>query len=120
MKNVKFEFDLRGKKAKKNLKKGLAVGTIIGTAAGVIGGILLAPKSGKETRDQIKDNAVNMSKKIADNAKDFTKKTGEVVKEKFNRHCKSGEKVEDVSKEEISNEKDDELRNLEENINDKE
>ena len=34
--------------------KGLAIGAAIGAVAGVVTGILFAPKSGKETREDIK------------------------------------------------------------------
>lgn len=41
----------------KNAKK-FALGTIIAAAAGYVTGILTAPKSGKETRDDVKNAAV--------------------------------------------------------------
>jgi gas vesicle protein len=41
---------------KKSTKR-LAVGTLVAVAAGYIAGILTAPKSGKETRKDIKDTA---------------------------------------------------------------
>lgn len=109
LKNVKFELDLKGKKAKKNLKKGLALGTIFGAAAGLVGGILFAPKSGKEMRAQIKDNAADVSKMVAGNVKEFTKKTGEVVKEKFNKCCNKekdaalNQDAQESNQEEVSN-----------------
>lgn len=37
--------------------KKLAIGAIVGAAVGVVAGILTAPKSGKETRDDIKEKA---------------------------------------------------------------
>lgn len=42
----------------KSAKK-FALGTLIAAAAGYLAGILTAPKSGKETRDEIKDAAKN-------------------------------------------------------------
>ena len=39
----------------KSTDKKIALGTVIGIAAGFIAGILTAPKSGKETRKDIKD-----------------------------------------------------------------
>lgn len=42
-----------GKTAKK-----FAIGTVIAAAAGYIAGILTAPKSGRETREDIKDTAI--------------------------------------------------------------
>lgn len=38
--------------------KRFAIGTVIAAAAGYVAGILTAPKSGKETRQDIKDTAV--------------------------------------------------------------
>jgi gas vesicle protein len=52
----------------------VALGAIIGAAAGVIAGILTAPKSGKETRADIKQKAAELKDKAsarADEAKDF-------------------------------------------------
>lgn len=43
--------------SRKDTAKKLAIGTSIAAAAGYIAGILTAPKSGKETRQDIKDNA---------------------------------------------------------------
>ncbi len=39
-------------------KRNLAIGTLLGAAAGYVAGILTAPKSGKETREDIKEAAV--------------------------------------------------------------
>lgn len=44
------------KEKKKEVAKNVAVGTAIGTAIGAAAGILLAPKSGKETREDISKN----------------------------------------------------------------
>jgi gas vesicle protein len=49
--------------------KKLAVGAIIGAAVGVVAGILTAPKSGKETRDDLKTKAKAVKDK-AETAKD--------------------------------------------------
>jgi len=54
-----------GKTAKK-----LAIGTIIAAAAGYVAGILTAPKSGKETRKDIKDVTV---KSVAEAEKQLKK-----------------------------------------------
>ncbi len=44
------------------MKKGtsLALGAVIGAAVGVVAGVLTAPKSGKETRDGIKQKSDEM------------------------------------------------------------
>jgi gas vesicle protein len=42
-----------------------AVGAIVGAAVGVAAGILTAPKSGKETREDIKKKAAGAKDKVA-------------------------------------------------------
>ena len=43
--------------------KKLAIGTVVGAVAGVIVGVLMAPKSGKQTRGDIKKRAEQLKKK---------------------------------------------------------
>ncbi len=62
----------------KNSGKLLLAG-IVGALAGAIGGLLLAPKSGKETREDI----AKMAKDIADQLKSGSVATKEKVKEVF-------------------------------------
>ena len=45
----------------KRVKK-FAIGTVIAAAAGYVAGLLTAPKSGKETREDIKNTAVKTYK----------------------------------------------------------
>jgi gas vesicle protein len=53
-----------------------AIGTILGVVAGAIAGVLFAPKSGKETREDIKDE----TKKLAHSAEAELKKLeGEIA-----------------------------------------
>lgn len=54
----------------KNSTKRFALGTIFAAAAGYLAGILTAPKSGKETRQEIKDTA---SKSISEAEKQLKK-----------------------------------------------
>jgi gas vesicle protein len=49
--------------------KGLAIGAAIGAVAGLITGILFAPKSGKETRHDIKNTAEKAGDKVLEEAK---------------------------------------------------
>jgi gas vesicle protein len=53
----------RQKKTRKKVLAGLAVGAVVGAAAG----ILLAPQSGKETRE----NIANAAKQLPEKAKEF-------------------------------------------------
>jgi gas vesicle protein len=65
-------------------KVNIAFGAVIGAVAGFVTGILVAPKSGKETREDIKHGAVK--------AKDVTVEKAELVKEK------AGQVASDVTK----------------------
>lgn len=60
--------------------KGAIIGASVGILAGVIAGVLFAPKSGKETRADIKDYIVEMKDKIAEELN----KAGDVTKETYN------------------------------------
>ena len=57
----------------------MGIGLILGTIAGVIGGLLFAPKSGKETRTELKDK---LDKATAD-MEGKTTEALEVAEEKF-------------------------------------
>lgn len=78
---IKDLLDISGKERKKkqraqNAKK-LAAGIGIAATVGVAAGILLAPKSGKEIRQDIKDKAED----AVDTTKDVLHKKVEIVKE---------------------------------------
>lgn len=86
MKHVKINLDLHGKKkAQKNLKKGLAIGASLGAVLGAVAGILSAPKSGKETREEIKNGVIDASGKVVETAKEVANKTVTLIKEKIKK-----------------------------------
>jgi len=64
---------------KKDAWKGAAIGAGVGILAGAIAGILLAPKSGKETREDIKEYLHEMKDKIAEKLE----QAGDFSKEKY-------------------------------------
>lgn len=67
-------------------KTKFALGTLIGAVAGVVAGILTAPKSGKETRADIKAKASELKDEAVekkDAAKDKVVHTAEDVKAKI-------------------------------------
>ena len=67
------------------MKAKFPLGAVIGAAAGVIAGILTAPKSGKETRDDIKSKAEELKHKATnavDKAIDDTKGAANSLKDK--------------------------------------
>jgi gas vesicle protein len=63
--NIKKE---KLRKERKKTAKKIALGTISGIAAGVASGVLLAPKSGKETRKDIVGAATEINSKIKEGA----------------------------------------------------
>lgn len=72
-------------------KQRFILGTIIGAAAGVVAGVLTAPKSGKETRADIKNKAMELKDEAADHADKAKTKLDETVdsvKNKFDRNDK--------------------------------
>lgn len=55
------------------------VGALIAGAAGYLAGILTAPKSGKETRQDIKDNASQMRQDVLNKASELRAEADEAV-----------------------------------------
>jgi len=76
------DFLPKKKSSKKQTAKNVAIGAGIGTAVGVTAGMLLAPKSGKETREDI----ANTTKKTLENVKDGL----DVAKDKLEDIVKKG------------------------------
>lgn len=60
-------------------KHQVVVGTLVAAAAGLVAGILTAPKSGKETRSDIKKRAEEMRDTAGDKADEVSKN----IKDKF-------------------------------------
>ena len=52
--------------------------TMVGAVAGAIGGLLLAPQSGKKTREDLKKIAIRLSKEVSGTVKDTKEKVEEV------------------------------------------
>lgn len=73
---------------KKDKSFGFAMGILGGIIGGVVAGILLAPKSGKETREEIKECAKTLAEKHAPHI-EFAKKQAlesiELVKYKIEK-----------------------------------
>lgn len=51
----------------------LAIGAIVGIVAGAVAGVLTAPKSGKETRDDIKAKAEDLKNQASKHTKNVKK-----------------------------------------------
>jgi len=68
------------------MKHKIAVGAVIGAAAGLIAGVLAAPKSGKDTRADIKTKAEELKSGAAikaNQAKDATNNAVEDIKSRL-------------------------------------
>ena len=89
--------DWFGVTSKKNARMNVAIGTLAGILLGAAGGLLLAPQSGKETRDQIS----NAAAQGVDKAREKVREAAEYLKEQkeiFAKKIKEGkEDVEDAS-----------------------
>ena len=60
-------------------KKKFGFGLILGTLAGLVAGLLTAPKSGKETRDDIKRKATDMKNQAMGHVEDVKDKAMDVA-----------------------------------------
>lgn len=78
--------------AAKKTAKEVAIGVSIGAAVGMAAGTLLAPKSGKETREDIAKGA----KHAAENVRDKVEEVKIKAKEEFADMKETKNKVEDV------------------------
>jgi gas vesicle protein len=95
---------------KRRNRRHVTVGTTIGILVGAIAGILLAPKSGKETREDIRNVAeigIENANKAAIKAAKFVKKEAAAVKEKVNdlkTHRKHSKEIIEEAAEDIAEE----------------
>lgn len=97
--------------AKRRARVKTTVGTSIGILLGAVAGILLAPKSGRETREDIRTAAeigVENTAEVVQKAAEFAKKEAAVAKEKINSlkaHLKHPKEVnvdqDDVTEEDL-------------------
>lgn len=109
----------RKKKLRAERNKKAAIATV-GVLAGTVAGILVAPKSGKETIQDVKDKSNQLKDKISDNVQETKGKvqdSREKIKEYLENRKKN--KVKEDIEENISNECNDEpevseVNNLEE------
>ena len=73
----------------------IAKAAATGVAIGAAGGILLAPKSGKETRKDIVDGVTGTGEKISNKSKEIADKTGDSIKNTKDKISESKEKIKD-------------------------
>lgn len=77
-------------------------GFIVGGAIGAVAGILLAPKSGEETRKMLADTAQDMARRADETAKQIQVKADDAVSDLQKRGDEIKEKLQDL----ISKQKD--------------
>lgn len=82
-------------------------GFIVGGAIGAVAGILLAPKSGAETRENIANSAKEMLKKADETAKQIQSKTDDAIGELQ----KKGEEIKGKLQDLINKQKDEKAQN---------
>ena len=61
------------------ISKRFALGAVVGVAAGVIAGMLTAPKSGRETRADIRKKAVDLKNDAEDAARSVKRQADEYI-----------------------------------------
>lgn len=66
-------------------KNKFAIGALIGAAAGLIAGVLTAPKSGKETRADIRQKADELKGEAATRVDEVKNKSTDVVDDLMNK-----------------------------------
>ena len=96
-------YNLIEKKRKENRKKVVktaAVSTLVGGTIGVLSGVLLAPKSGKDTREDIKGKindvkikTIDQSEALKNNIKEAKNKINDYLREKKNKEDFSTQEV---------------------------
>ncbi|CAM2079134.1 MAG: hypothetical protein NSGCLCUN01_03346 [uncultured Clostridium sp.] len=89
------------KEKRKKVIKTATVSTLVGGTIGILSGVLLAPKSGKDTREDIKGKikdakikTINKSETLKNNIRESKNKINDYLKEKKNK--------EDFSRQEIT------------------
>ncbi|MGL4655992.1 MAG: YtxH domain-containing protein [Sarcina sp.] len=61
--------------------KTVGITAVVGASVGALGGILFAPKSGKETREDLKNTAIDANEKMKVKASEAKVKINEKIKE---------------------------------------
>jgi gas vesicle protein len=71
-------------------------GFIVGGAIGAVAGVLLAPRSGEETRKMLKDTADDMARRADETAKQIKVKADDAVSDLQKRGDEIKEKLQDL------------------------
>lgn len=89
----------RQKSIRRNRAGALAVGVSIGCTVGAVAGILLAPKAGKETREDVRQLGKDAWVKIKDNTSSTKLRLVNAMEEKGSQVYVAAGKIVDVAKE---------------------
>lgn len=89
----------RGQTLRRNSAGILALGVVIGGAAGVVAGVLFAPKSGKQTREELSRYSCETWGIMKDNAAATSHLLVEALEEKSGRMRTAAEKGVDAARE---------------------
>jgi len=89
------------KEKKKKIIKAAVVSTVVGGGIGALSGILLAPKSGKNTRNDIKEKVnsakaktIEQSENLKNNIKEAKSKIKDYLKDRKDKKAITSEEVE--------------------------
>ncbi|MCX7746175.1 MAG: YtxH domain-containing protein [Clostridia bacterium] len=88
----------RKRKAAKKTAKNVAIGAGIGTAVGIAAGVLLAPKAGKETREDIAKGAKTAVGQVKESLAEAKEKLSELKEKRSKKCCGKDETVNEVAK----------------------
>lgn len=77
------------------------MGFVIGSLSGAIASLLLAPQTGEETRQIIKDRAIELKDKSQETFEETKKKAEEAYKEILSKGMKKGEEALEAVEEEV-------------------
>lgn len=104
----------KAKKRQAMAKTAKTVGltAIVGASVGAVGGILFAPKSGKETREDIKNSSIEANEKLKVKASEAKDKLNKKIKEGKENLSEANLKIKDYLKNKRN--KSEEVENLEE------
>lgn len=78
--------------------KTVGITAVVGASVGALGGILFAPKSGKETRDDIKNTAIDANEKMKVKASEAKTKISEKIQEGKGNLSEANSKIKDYIK----------------------
>lgn len=96
------------KEKRKKIVKTAAVSTLVGGTLGVLSGVLLAPKSGKDNREDIKEKMNDIKVKTIDQSENLKNNVKE-AKNKIKDYLREKKDKENFSTQEVATNENDEI-----------